>query len=275
MIRTTIEACAAVMGGTQSLHTNAFDEAVGLPTDFSARVARNTQLVIQEETGITKVADPWGGSYFMESLTDELYDEALALIEEIEDMGGMAKAIEAGIPKLRIEESATRKQARIDVGAETIVGLNKYRLEKEDPIEVRQVDNDAVRVAQVARIDATKRDRDPDRAAAALKALAESARFTDEPTGPGDHPKNLLALAIEAAKARCTVGEISDALEFEGGWGRHVPRNDVVQGAYRSEFIEGGAGQEELNDTLACVEQFAEDFGRQVRYSEIYLVIWF
>ena len=165
-------------------------------------------------------------------------------------------------------------QARIDVGAETIVGLNKYRLEKEDPIEVRQVDNDAVRVAQVARIDATKRDRDPDRAAAALKALAESARFTDEPTGPGDHPKNLLALAIEAAKARCTVGEISDALEFEGGWGRHVPRNDVVQGAYRSEFIEGGAGQEELNDTLACVEQFAEDFGRQVRYkgdSETYL----
>ncbi|RUS34308.1 methylmalonyl-CoA mutase-domain-containing protein, partial [Jimgerdemannia flammicorona] len=204
IIRTTVEAMAATLGGTQSLHTNSFDEAIGLPTESSARIARNTQLILQEEAGIPKVADPWGGSYMMESLTAEIHDAAKELIDEIEQMGGMAKAVATGMPKLKIEESAAKRQARIDSEQETIVGVNKYRLEKEENVEVLAIDNTAVRDSQIKRITGVKANRDEAKAQECLNALTESAK-----TGNG----NLLALSIEAAKARCTVGEISYSLE--------------------------------------------------------------
>lgn len=223
MIRTTVEAMAAVMGGTQSLHTNALDEALGLPTEFSARMARNTQLILQEETGIPRVADPWGGSYLMEALTQELVDGARTVIDEVEELGGMAKAIESGMAKLRIEESATKKQARIDSREETIVGVNKYRVPDGDAesVEVLSIDNTTVRKKQIARIEATKAARDEGRAQTCLALLRESAMLT-ESTGPGTHPMNLLKLSVDAARARCTVGEISSALEAI--WGRHIPK---------------------------------------------------
>ena len=223
--RTCLEALAAVSGHTQSLHTNALDEAIALPTDFSARIARNTQLYLQQETGICSVVDPFGGSYYVEYLTAELIKKARAHLSEVETMGGMTKAIEAGIPKLRIEEAAARRQARIDSGRETIVGLNKYRLSQEAPMDILEVDNTAVRVSQVKRLAELRARRDGVAVQAALAALTESAR-----TGEG----NLLALAIVAAQARATLGEISDALEAV--YGRYSAQIRSISGVYRQEF---------------------------------------
>lgn len=221
VVRTAIEAMAAAMGGTQSLHTNSFDEALGLPTEFSARIARNTQLILQEETHLTKVVDPWGGSYMMEALTDELANAALEVINEVESLGGMAKAIESGMPKLRIEEAAARKQARIDSRQDVVVGVNKYRPAKEDKVEVLAIDNTSVRAKQIDRIKKTKAGRNEAAAQAVLAKLRHSATLT-ESTGKGSHEYNLLRLSIEAARARCTLGEISDALRSV--WGEHKPR---------------------------------------------------
>lgn len=208
VVRTCIEAMAAALGHTQSLHTNSLDEAIALPTDFSARIARNTQLYLQDETGITKVIDPWGGSYYVEALTDALLKKGWEHILEVESYGGMTKAIEAGIPKMRIEEAAARRQARIDSGKETIVGVNKYRLDKEDPIEILEVDNTAVRLSQIKRIESMKASRNNDDVNSALEALTKCAE-----TGAG----NLLELAVQAARVRATLGEISDAIEKVSG----------------------------------------------------------
>lgn len=205
IIRTTVEAMAAVQGGTQSLHTNSYDEAVGLPTQQSARVARNTQLILQEETGICDVADPWGGSYMMESMTDEIADKAMEIINEVEDFGGMTKYINSGQAKLRIEESATKKQGRIDSGIETIVGVNKYRLdgdqEKAEMIDVLQIDNTKAKTQQLERLKENKQNRDNAKAEEALEKLAASARL-ETSTSRGDDPNNLMKLAIDAAAAR-------------------------------------------------------------------------
>jgi len=225
IIRTTIEAMAAVLGGTQSLHTNSFDEAVSLPTEFSARLARNTQIIIQEETGICNVVDSFGGSHLMESLTDELYNEAKKIIDEVESKGGMTKAIATGMPKLRIEESAARKQARIDSGIETVVGVNKYKLQKDDSkVEILIVDNSQVRQKQIDRIQSIKSKRDEKKVQECLVALEDAAK---------NPSKNLLALSVEAARARCTVGEISFALEKV--FGRYKAEHKIVSGAYSSE----------------------------------------
>ncbi|ADV67681.1 methylmalonyl-CoA mutase [Deinococcus maricopensis] len=250
IIRTAVEAMAAVMGGTQSLHTNSFDEAIGLPTDFSARIARNTQLILQEETGIPNVIDPWGGSYLMERLTHDLAEEARKLIREVEDMGGMAKAIETGLPKLRIEESAARKQARIDRGEDVIVGVNKYRPNTETPVDVLDIDNTRVREAQIARLNRLRAERDPQAVQATLAALEDAAR-----SGEG----NLLALAVEAMRARATVGEVSDALER--AWGRHVAEVRTLSGVY----AQGFGGDEGFQALQADVEAFAEREGRRPR----------
>jgi methylmalonyl-CoA mutase len=223
--RTCLEALAAALGHTQSLHTNALDEAIALPTDFSARIARNTQLYLQQETGICSVVDAFGGSYYVEYLTAELLKKARAHLDEVEKMGGMTKAIEAGIPKLRIEEAAARRQARIDSGRETIVGLNKYRLDQEAPLDILEVDNTAVRISQVKRLAELRAKRDGAAVAAALAALTESAR-----TGEG----NLLSLAVTAAQARATLGEISDALEAV--YGRYSAQIRSISGVYRQEF---------------------------------------
>jgi len=274
IVRTTCEAMAAVMGGTQSLHTNSFDEAMGLPTEFSARIARNTQLILQEETAITRVVDPWGGSYMMEALTDELAAAALGVIDEVEALGGMAKAIESGMPKLRIEEASARKQARIDSGQDVIVGVNKYRLAQEAPVAVLAVDNSRVRAAQVARLSQVRAGRDSGRAAAALAALTASAALPAEAsTGAGRHPQNLLALAVAAARARCTLGEISDALRAV--WGEHRPGEGVVQGAYAAAFGGAGGGEDgvraaaaaeaEFKAAVAAVDAFAAGEGRRPR----------
>jgi len=254
-IRTTIEAMAAVLGGTQSLHTNSLDEAVGLPTEFSSRIARNTQLILQEETGIKNVADPFGGSHMMESLTDDLYSAALEVINEIEDMGGMTKFIESGMAKLRIEESATKKQGRIDSGREVIVGVNKFRLDEEDDLNILQIDNSAVREKQVRKLEQLKKNRNSDDVKAALARLREAASDTS-----GD-PRNLMELSVEAARVRCTLGEISEALESV--WGRHVPNNTVVQGAYASNFA--NTEKEEYEMTTQLVEIFLAEEGRRPR----------
>ncbi|KAJ3431013.1 methylmalonyl-coa mutase [Anaeramoeba flamelloides] len=250
IIRTTIEAMAAMFGQTQSLHTNSFDEAVGLPTEFSARLARNTQVVLQEETEITRVADPWGGSYMMEALTDELEKKALTIIKEIDDLGGMTKAIATGMPKLRIEEAAARKQARIDSGLDTIVGVNKYQLEDEEPIDVRVIDNTQVRLEQIASIKKVKQERNNKKAMECLEALTECAK-----TGKG----NLLDLSINAARARCTVGEISDSLEKV--YGRYQLMDSVVQGAYKGSFI----NKNEFENLSDQVEDFKKKVGRRPR----------
>ena len=251
VIRTTIEALAATLGGTQSLHTNALDEAIGLPTEFSARIARNTQLILQTEAYIPKVADPWGGSFMMESLTNELYDEASKIIDEIEQMGGMAKAVASGMPKLRIEESAAKRQARIDSGQEIIVGVNKYQAPGNDnKVDVLAIDNTSVRTAQVDKINHVKASRDAGRATNALAELKKCAE-----SGNG----NLLDIAIEASRARCTVGEISSALEEI--YGRHNPAIRVVSGAYKSEYGEN----EDINKTMAMVEDFVKQEGRRPR----------
>uniref|UniRef100_A0A8D3BXQ5 Methylmalonyl-CoA mutase, mitochondrial n=1 Tax=Scophthalmus maximus TaxID=52904 RepID=A0A8D3BXQ5_SCOMX len=227
VIRTVIEGMAAVFGGTQSLHTNSFDEALGLPTVKSARIARNTQIIIQEESGIPKVADPWGGSHMMESLTDDVYKTALKFIKEIEEMGGMASAVAEGIPKLRIEECAARRQARIDSGSEVIVGVNKYRLEKEESVEVLAIDNTIVRQKQIEKLKKVRESRDPEAAKNCLEAIEECARTREG---------NLLALAVEAARARCSVGEITDAMKKV--FGEHKASTRMVSGAYRSEYGE-------------------------------------
>ncbi len=219
--RTCIEASAAAFGGTQSLHTNALDEAIALPTDFSARIARNTQIYLQEETHITKTVDPWAGSYYVENLTNDIANKAWALIEEVEELGGMTKAIEAGIPKLRIEEAAARKQARIDSGQDIIVGVNKYRLEKEDPLQILDVDNQMVRSSQLERLATIKAGRDNQKVAASLKALTHAAKSGTE---------NLLDLAVIAAKQRATLGEISDALEV--AFGRYKAQIKSFSGVY-------------------------------------------
>ena len=250
VIRTTVEAMAAVFGGTQSLHTNAYDEAVGLPTDHTARIARNTQLILQEESGIPQVIDPWGGSYFMESLTASIAAEARKLIDEVEAMGGMTKAIEAGMPKLRIEECATRRQARIDRGDDVIVGVNKYRLAREEPIDVLEIDNTAVREAQIARLRRIRATRDGTKLEAALARLTELAK-----SGAG----NLLEAAIDAARARATVGEISEALEKV--YTRHRAEIRTVSGVYRSVY----QGDEHFERVRRDVEAFAAEEGRRPR----------
>ena len=249
VIRTAYEAMAAALGGTQSLHTNALDEAIALPTEFAARIARNTQLILQEETGITHVIDPLAGSYYVESLTHELAEKAWALIEEVEAMGGMTKAVASGMPKLRIEESAARRQAAIDRGDEVIVGVNKYKLAKQDPIDILDIDNVAVREAQVARLKTTRAGRDEARCQAALAELTRRA----EADG------NLLEAAVEAARARASVGEISDAMERI--FGRHRAEVKTLAGVYGAAY-EGDAGFEAIQRD---VEAFAEEEGRRPR----------
>jgi methylmalonyl-CoA mutase len=250
VVRTTVEAMAAVFGGTQSLHTNAMDEAVGLPTDHTARTARNTQLILAEESGIPHVIDPWGGSYFMESLTTSLAAEAKRLIDEVEALGGMTKAIEAGMPKLRIEECATRRQARIDRGDDVIVGVNKYKLEREEPMDVLEIDNTAVREAQIARLARIRATRDSGAVTAALDTLTALAK-----SGQG----NLLEAAMVAARARATVGEISDALEKV--YTRHRAEIRSVSGVYGSVY----QGDENFDKVRRDVEAFATEEGRRPR----------
>ncbi len=249
VIRTAYEAMSAVLGGTQSLHTNALDEAIALPTDFSARIARNTQLVLQEETGVTNVVDPLAGSYYVEALTDQLAEEAWKLIEEVEELGGMTKAVASGMPKLRIEESAATRQAMIDRGTEVIVGVNKYRKDKEDPIDILDVDNVAVREAQIARLTSTKANRDQ---AACDAALAEVTRRAHE-------GGNLLAAAVEAARTRATVGEISMAME--DAFGRHRAEVKTLAGVYGAAY----EGDEGFAAIQKSVEDFAEEEGRRPR----------
>jgi methylmalonyl-CoA mutase len=248
--RTCVEALSAVLGHTQSLHTNALDEAIALPSDFSARIARNTQVYLQEETGITRVVDPWGGSYYVETLTHELMRRAWQHIQEIEALGGMTKAIETGLPKRRIEEAAARRQARIDSGREVIVGVNKYRLPREEPLDVREVDNGAVRESQVARLATVRRTRD---AAAVQTALASLTSAAD--TGQG----NLLALAVVAARARATLGEISSALEAV--FGRYQAVSRTISGVYSSE----SQGDPEFLKARQMAESFAAGEGRRPR----------
>lgn len=249
IMRTTVEAMSAVLGGTQSLHTNSFDEALALPTEFSAQIARNTQLVIQEETGITNVVDPLAGSYYVESLTDQLVTAARELIDEVEAMGGMTKAVESGMPKLRIEESAALRQARIDRGEEVIVGVNKYQLEVEPEVDVLDIDNSAVRDSQIERLQQVRATRDATACEQALQALKEGAK--------GD--ANLLALAVDAARARATVGEISEALESQ--WGRHRAQQQSIGGVYGSAY----QGDEKFMGLKNRVEAFAENQGRRPR----------
>ncbi|NSY38555.1 methylmalonyl-CoA mutase [Leisingera sp. ANG59] len=250
VIRTAYEAMSAVLGGTQSLHTNALDEAIALPTDFSARIARNTQLVLQEETGVTNVVDPLAGSYYIESLTAELVEKAWALMEEVEEMGGMTKAVESGMPKLRIEESAARRQAMIDRGDEVVVGVNKYRKDKEDPIDILDVDNHAVRDAQIARLQKMRDTRDEAACQAALDELTRRAA-----SGEG----NLLEAAVEAARARASVGEISMAMEKE--FGRHRAEVKTLAGVYGAAY----EGDEGFAAIQKSIEDFAEEEGRRPR----------
>ncbi|WP_193188791.1 methylmalonyl-CoA mutase [Nisaea sediminum] len=250
-VRTCVEALAATHGHTQSLHTNALDEALALPTDFSARIARNTQLLIQQETGTCNIIDPWGGSYYVERLTHDLAQRAWAHIEEVESFGGMAKAIEAGIPKMRIEEAAARTQARIDSGRQTIVGVNKYRIDEPENVEVLKVDNQAVRRQQLEKLERLRAERDENETRKMLDRLTQSAR-----SGEG----NLLALAVDAARARATVGEISDALETV--YGRHVAEVKTVSGVYASEV---GKGAESVERVRKAVDAFEAMEGRRPR----------
>jgi methylmalonyl-CoA mutase len=248
--RTCIEAMASALGHTQSLHTNALDEAIALPTDFSARIARNTQLYIQQETEICRGVDPWAGSYYVESLTKELYDKAWAHIEEVEKLGGMAKAIETGVPKMRIEEASARTQGRIDAGTQTIVGVNKYKLDKQDPIDILEIDNSAVRLSQIERLKKLRAERNEEECQAALTALSNAVE-----SGKG----NLLELAVEAAKKRASLGEISDACEKHVGRYKAVIR--TIEGVYSSE----ARNNEDFTQAVKLVEQFAEMEGRQPR----------
>jgi methylmalonyl-CoA mutase len=248
--RTCIEAMAAALGHTQSLHTNALDEAIALPTDFSARIARNTQLYIQDETSVCKVIDPWGGSYYVESLTDELIRRAWAHIREVEELGGMSKAIDTGLPKMRIEEASARRQAHIDSGREKIVGVNAWRLEREDPIDILEVDNTAVRQAQIERLAKLRANRDGDRVRSCLDAIAHSMETGED---------NLLELAVEAARARASLGEISDAVEKVCG--RHKAIIRSISGIYSSEF----ADDEIIEEVRRMTDEFEEREGRRPR----------
>jgi methylmalonyl-CoA mutase len=250
IVRTTVEAMAAVFGGTQSLHTNALDEAIALPSEFAARIARNTQLILQEETGIGQVVDPWGGSYMMEALTAEMADKGRALIAEIDELGGMAKAIESGVPKLRIEEAAASKQARIDRGEDVIVGVNKYQNDAKDEIDVLEIDDGQVRDAQLSRLAAIKASRDDAKVMASLEALTEAAK-----SGEG----NLLELAIEATRRRATVGEISDALEAV--YGRFVAQAQTVSGVYGAAYADDSDWRAIISD----IDSFIEQHGRRPR----------
>jgi methylmalonyl-CoA mutase len=250
IMRVTTQALAAALGGTQSLHTNSFDEALALPTDFSAGIARDTQLVLQEESGITNVVDPLAGSYYVEKLTADLANEARKLIEEVEDLGGMTKAVESGMPKLRIEEAAAIRQPRIDRGEEVIVGVNKYRAKEQAPVEIRDIDNTAVRESQVARLEKVRAGRDEAACRAALAKLTEAAK---------DKTGNLLALAIDAARERATVGEISDALEDV--YGRYRAMTRSISGVYGAAY----ANDESFQAIWKDVEAFAEKEGRRPR----------
>ncbi|MEY3713721.1 MAG: hypothetical protein RL321_1341 [Pseudomonadota bacterium] len=250
IVRTTIEAMAAVFGGTQSLHTNSFDEAIALPTEFSARIARNTQLILQEESQITKVVDPWAGSYMMERLTQEMADKAWSIIEEVDAMGGMTRAVDSGWAKLRIEASAAEKQARIDSGRDVIVGVNKFKLEKEDPVEILEIDNVAVRENQIARLKSLRASRDEARVRQTLAALTNAAR-----EGNG----NLLELSIAAMRERATVGEVSDALEQV--WGRHRANSQEVSGVYAGAY----ESADSWNSLKAEIDTFAAAAGRRPR----------
>ncbi|KAJ2371577.1 hypothetical protein IW150_004530 [Coemansia sp. RSA 2607] len=266
VVRTTVEALAATLGGTQSLHTNALDEAIGLPTPFSARIARNTQLILQEEAGIPRVADPWAGSYMMESLTQDVYDSALAIIEEVEAMGGMAKAIASGMPKMRIEESAARRQAQIDSGQAVIVGVNKYKVPggasdaaTGGSVDVLAIDNKSVLRKQIERLEQLRASRDAKQVEQALERLTEATR-----SGDG----NLLALAVDAARARCTVGEISSAIEKVVG--RYKPEVKLISGTYKAEYAKASAASapgspDPVAETVAMAAAFAEKWGRRPR----------
>ena len=250
IVRTTIEAMAAVFGGTQSLHTNSFDEAIALPTEFSARIARNTQLILQEESQITKVVDPWAGSYMMERLTQEMADKAWAIIEEVDAMGGMTRAVESGWAKLRIEASAAEKQARIDSGRDVIVGVNKFKLDKEDPVEILEIDNVAVRENQLARLKSIRTSRDEVRVRQTLAALTNAA---------GQSAGNLLELSIDAMRERATVGEVSDALEQV--WGRHRANSQEVSGVYAGAY----ESADSWNALKTEIDTFAAAAGRRPR----------
>ncbi len=248
--RTLIEANASSMGHTQSLHTNALDEAIALPTDFSARIARNTQLFLQEETAMTKVIDPWGGSYYVEKLTEEITKSAWALIEEIESLGGMAKAIETGLPKMKVEEAAAKRQAKIDSKTETIVGVNKYRLTKEEPIDILDIDNTIVRQKQIERLEAMKAARDEAEVQKHLARLTKAAQ---------DGEENLLAVAVDAARARASLGEISDAIEVISGRHKAVIRS--ISGVYSANFSD----EEQIAEVKQMTEEFLENEGRRPR----------
>ena len=248
--RTLIEANAAAMGHTQSLHTNALDEAIALPTDFSARIARNTQLFLQEETGMTKVIDPWGGSYYVEKLTEELQEKAWGLIDEIEELGGMAKAIDTGLPKMKVEEAAAKRQAKIDSKAETIVGVNRYRLAEEEPIDILDIDNTLVRQKQIERLEKMKAERNEEEVQKHLARLTKAAE---------DGSENLLAVAVDAARARASLGEISDAIEKVSGRHKAVIRS--ISGIYSSNF----ADDEQITEVKQMTEEFLENEGRRPR----------
>ncbi len=264
--RTCIEAAAAVFGGTQSLHTNALDEAMALPTDFSARIARNTQIYLQTETEITKTVDPWGGSYYVENLTNDIANKAWELIQEVEELGGMTKAIEAGIPKMRIEEAAAKKQARIDSGQDIIVGVNKYRLEQEDPLQILDVDNEKVRLSQIERLEKIKAERDSEKVKATLTKLTEAAKKSIDLENSSEiaskdsrFRENLLALAIEAARERATLGEISDALEEV--FGRYKAQIKSFSGVYSKEIKDDSS----FAKAKEMADQFSEMEGRRPR----------
>ena len=258
--RTTIEAMAAVFGGTQSLHTNALDEAIALPTDFSARIARNTQIYLQQETHITKTVDPWAGSYHLEQLTEDIANKAWHLIQEVEELGGMTKAIEKGIPKMRIEEAAAKKQAKIDSGQDIIVGVNKFQLKEEDPLQILNVDNEAVRRSQISRLSSLKKNRNSKKVKEILTEITKNAKLDLQSNNPGSlKKKNLLHLAIKAAKERATLGEISDALEV--AFGRHKAVHKTISGVYSKEI----KNNKLFKEATELIDKFAELEGRRPR----------
>jgi len=258
--RTTIEAMAAVFGGTQSLHTNALDEAIALPTDFSARIARNTQIYLQQETHITKTVDPWAGSYHLEQLTEDIANKAWHLIQEVEELGGMTKAIEKGIPKMRIEEAAAKKQAKIDSGQDIIVGVNKFQLKEEDPLQILNVDNKAVRRSQINRLSSLKKNRNSKKVKEILTEITKNAKLDLQSNNPESlKKKNLLHLAIKAAKERATLGEISDALEV--AFGRHKAVHKTISGVYSKEI----KNNKLFKEATELIDKFAELEGRRPR----------
>ena len=250
----------AVFGGTQSLHTNALDEAIALPTDFSARIARNTQIYLQQETHITKTVDPWAGSYHLEQLTEDIANKAWNLIQEVEELGGMTKAIEKGIPKMRIEEAAAKKQAKIDSGQDIIVGVNKFQLKEEDPLQILNVDNEAVRKSQIKRLSILKKNRDSKKVKEILTEITKNAKLNLQSNNPESiKKKNLLHLAVKAAKERATLGEISDALEV--AFGRHKAVHKTISGVYSKEI----KNNKLFKEATDLIDKFAEMEGRRPR----------